>query len=275
MIAIGESLKRQKSLQHLTLNFESCCQITDLGFGRINETLRELTSLETLDFNYYRSEHLSNRFCESLVANLENLTYSLKTINLNLLYCSLVSDKGLAHISEGIMKLPFLENIRLILYSELTDGCLINLAQSFKTLKSLKTLHISLQGCDKVTDIGLASLSESLKRASSLRRIYLDFGLCGGVTNVGLSSLSKCFQRLRRLDYIGLNLEGCSKITDGGLESLKETFEGNLLLREANLLFMGCTRITPQGFEGFVSSLKKTNSLKKLSLSSPFYDDDM
>jgi len=134
---------------------------------------------------------------------------------------------------------------------QFTDDCLINLAQSFKTLKFLTNLSLKLEACAKITDAGLMSLSEALKKASYLKSIDLNFSWfvlkrrffsisnrCSNLKNESLNHLSKCFQRLSSLEKINLNFEGCYQITDIGLSHLKEALMTNSLLKEANLLFM-------------------------------------
>jgi len=175
MIALGKGLKEQGSLQSLSLAFESCCKLTDIGFGSIAESLKELVSLETANFNFGLSEQLSNKFCDTFATNVTN---SLKTVKLNLLYCPELSDQGVASLCEGFKKLPFLESIDLVFFSEkqaTTDDSLISLSQSFKTLEYLKSLRLIFQGCVKISDRGIISLSEGLRKCSSLKRVDFDF----------------------------------------------------------------------------------------------------
>jgi len=51
MIALGESLQKQKSLKNLELMFEGC-GITDIGFGSLSQSIQELEFLEKVHFDF-------------------------------------------------------------------------------------------------------------------------------------------------------------------------------------------------------------------------------
>jgi len=271
--AIGDSLKVQRDLRALNIIVEDNI-LTDVGFLSVNEGIKGLPKLEKIFFDYGCSESLTAKFFENILDIFDSLANSLKSVKLKITCCELVNDKDIEVLSEGFKKLPLLENIGILFYSNplLTDDCLVSFSKAFKAAKSLKSVHLVFEGCFKITDKGVISLSEGLNKSAYLESVNFDFSWCKDLTNEGVNSLSKCFQRLNLLDDIQLNLEGCCLLTDVGLFSLKETMEKSKLLKAANLLFMNCSKITHEGFEDFVTSLTRKDSLQKLYLSCPFYE---
>jgi Leucine Rich repeat len=194
-----DSLARIAKLNHLTiLNLtapSAVSSITDAG-------ITHLTRLRKLKHLNLSGNHL---ITDDLLAALA--LSGLTITHLNLTYCPLITDKGIAFLAD----LPKLKSLNLSRNDQLTDDSLAPLEGCIK----LKSLNLS--GCGQITNNGMIHLSKTPNLEElNLRR-------CTRITDAGLPHLAQLANLARLhvsffpnypITFIGLaSLDGLPKLT--------------------------------------------------------------
>ena len=226
LMALGESLKRNKGLK--TLNISYCC-IDDQGMKSLASALEMNGSLEELDLS--RNVAITGIGHMALGESLKR-NRGLKTLNIS--YCC-IDDQGMKSLASSLEMNGSLEKLALSGSRAVTGIGLIALGESLKRNRGLKRLNIS--HCD-IDDQGMMSLASALETNSSLAVLDLSDN-----TGKGLMSLGESLRRNRGLKT--LMLYGFSNISDSNwkqfiaclrenndLTKLKLSYPRELVLQE-------------------------------------------
>ncbi|KAF1777186.1 Leucine-rich repeat domain, L domain-like [Phytophthora cactorum] len=196
--------------------------------------------------------------------------------SLNLGYCKVVSDEGIAAIATNLPKLNYLS---LRGCNQVGDNAIRSLAR----LKNLQTLNLWYCNQGALTDVGVSALAESTygQGISSLSTLvnlrHLEIANVGEVTDRGLLALAPL------INLITLDVAGCYNITDSGTEVLANfqklascnlwycseigdaTFQHMESLTKMRFLnFMKCGKVTDRGLQS-IAKLRNLTSLDMVS----------
>lgn len=242
-------------VQHCTklihLNLNGCHQVTVVPVLQIVRNNRFLTHLQLSKVV----------LIDDGLVDLSNLLQHLKLVELNISYCSAITDIGVTAIAETC------SSVRILNLSGLNRVTFRSLQQITTRCWDLQTLHLQdiFLATDKIFHYeaaidGRAASNERM--LASLQRLSCTD--CVALTDRGLLGVA---ERCRRLEH--LTLRGCSKITDGCLvhfsdDSLNPTSKFSLAAALISLDLSFCPLLTKTGLE---TVLRKCQSLNELNLS--------
>jgi hypothetical protein len=263
-------LNSTKRTQTLELDFSGCEKEMDLGIEAILGSLRKMTSLKHLSFNFgserYSRDLMTDQRLAKLCYALKPLS-SLQSLALNLTWCREVTDAGLEKLSQRLKTLVSLKKIEIKLErcSKVTNFGLICLSQACTNLSFLQDLRLNLNECSEVNNIGLESLGESLKQLSSLKILDLSFGK-QEFTDQGLETLSEGIGKLVFLKKINLQFNRMSKIQGKFVDTLRKSLELLICLEEISLECQWCKNLGNDMLSQVSTSFKKLNALQSVNL---------
>ena len=276
LMALGESLKRNKGLK--TLNISYCC-IDDQGMKSLASALETNGSLEELDLS--RNVAITGIGHMALGESLKR-NRGLKTLNIS--FCC-IDDQGMKSLASALEMNGSLEELTLSGSRAVTGIGVMALGESLKRNRGLKRLNIS--HCD-IGDLGVKTLASALEMNGSLEELDLSWNVA--ITGIGLFALGESLKRNRGLktlniSYCGIEYQGMMSLasaletnsslavldlsdnTGKGLMSLGESLRRNRGLK--TLMLYGFSNISDSNWKQFIACLQENNDLTRLELSYP------
>ena len=165
VMALGESLKRNRVLQKLSI---SRCGIGDRDMKSLTSALEMNGSLEELDLSWNHAVTGVGLMAlgESLKSN-----GALKTLNIS--YCD-IDDQGMKSLASALEINGSLEELDLSGNDAVTGIGLMALGESLKRNRGLKTLQM---GLNNFSDIDWKQFIVSLQENNHLRKLWLPYEL--------------------------------------------------------------------------------------------------
>jgi len=163
-------------LEKLALEFYQASEITHQGLERLNQSLRRLTLLTSIKFDFYSSGQVEAKYDPCVL--LKGLK-DLKAVSLNFRYSEIIN-RVLQNLGQGLKDLVFLQYISLHFcdFVNIDDTDVCYLSQAFKKLRNLEDVELHFAGYRKMTDEALDSLAHSIKELGCLKVITLSFDDC-------------------------------------------------------------------------------------------------
>ncbi|XP_037307791.2 F-box and leucine-rich repeat protein 13 [Pungitius pungitius] len=214
------------------LQAAECCGMTDTALKSVGN----LKNLHNLDIS------LCNRVSDAGIQYLIEGSSSTKLRELNVSYCSLITDTSVMRIAQRLCKLY---DLNLSYCERLTDG-------SLEWLSGSSICSLDMSACN-IMDQGLASLE-----GIHLKKIILAECVC--ITDVGIEKLCRTVRHLEHVDVshcvalsdsairavsfycrglVTLRMSGCPKMTDMAVQCVTS---GSQYLRELDV--SGCVLLT-------------------------------
>uniref|UniRef100_A0A672JZI0 F-box/LRR-repeat protein 2-like n=1 Tax=Sinocyclocheilus grahami TaxID=75366 RepID=A0A672JZI0_SINGR len=178
----------------MTINMQSCTQITDDGFVSL-----------------CRGCHKLQMVCVSGCSNITDASLTALGLNcqrlkiLEAARCSHVTDAGFTVLARNCHDLEKMDLEECIL---VTDNTLVQLSIHCPRLQALSLSH-----CELVTDDGIRHLSSSVCGQERLQVVELDN--CPLITDITLEHLKSC-QHLERIE-----LYDCQQVTRAGIKRIR------------------------------------------------------
>ena len=250
LMALGESLKRNRGLKKLDISY---CGIDDQGMKSIASALEMNGSLEELNLSGNRAVTGVGFMAlgESLKSNGD-----LKTLNIS--HCD-IDDQGMKSIASALEMNGSLEELNLSGNRAVTGVGFMELGESLKRNRGLKTLNISLCSID---DQGMKSLASALDFNSSLEELNLRGNRA--VTGNGLITLGESLKRNRGLKTLWLTCSNIHVSADDLKQFLLCLQENNHLTKLAGLQSSMCKLLQQETEE--VNQIRRQNNVPLLEM---------
>jgi len=206
----------------------------------------------------------------------------LSNINLNLIYCLNITQKGIESLCLALNSLTGLSSLALSLpwlletqsiFGKVASTLkalqnLVKLEVKFKRkmietpqqnlsiqgireiftnvrlLKSLRFLEIALPNDHGLEDEAFEILAESLKELDSLRNLSFNSGYARLLTNKGVEALSSSIKNLPHLSGLILSIKFNKNVNVAALNFLGEAFLNHPSLSSIKLTFTACPNVT-------------------------------
>ncbi|EDO42575.1 predicted protein [Nematostella vectensis] len=218
----------------------------NISFSLLEEIKTKCPNLEKLTLCYCDMRNVDARCLPGTLKSLD-LDHSIVPLNwfdsldvdlffanlleLNLTYCTRVSDQDLASIA----KLTQLKCLNLSNCYRVGDNGIQQIATNLTNL-----LHLDLSNCTDITDLGLHHIGRHLVR---LKYLYLT--CCRRITDTGVEALVHSMAELQ-----GLSLAKCRELTSTGIVTIAENCK-----QLKHLDITDCTLVNTQGLDTIRTTL--------------------
>jgi len=218
------------------------------------------SDLPKLEMSFDSSQSITDNTVKDL---LDTVSEGLQELDLDLSFCSSISDLTLTCFAEAMAVPKGLQRVALVLMTAakrprpITDKGLFALAQGLKKTTA-RDIDVNLHGCKFVTDDGIRELIAALPPEVS--DLAFDFAMNPNITTASVVDLAA---KLTTLSTLKLNLHYCSKaLTSNAVKSLARAIPGTL--REVHLDFRFGEEISSESLTWLFAALQNAPSLRVL-----------
>jgi len=291
----AKGLSKLRKLKSLSLNLSAA--LPGFGFFANEEflasplltVLQGLTNLEELEIDLSRNSLLPTDSLKQISSSLSKLT-NLKKLSINLSNTPFVSATNFLYIITPLQNLSSLEYLSLDLNNCLKEPQnIVNFADAFGSLKSLKSLHLFCDNWPEVSLQGTKALARSIGKLKGLNELVLTLN---GWTQAGfkaIEALADVVYSLKGLRILALDLSHWGKdlmlnyegnfaecdnpVTDQILSYLGERLSLLPFLRELALYVSGIRGISAKGITNMMTFISTKKSLRTLLFTADGYDE--
>jgi hypothetical protein len=280
--ALAANLEEYVYLTKLTLDFESCVEITPDSLKHLSYALGKKKKLRSLHLNFTKcneavDENALNVFSDNICEDIGALA-SLK-MRLDYLYRN--NDRSMAKLAKlfnrnaGSLQtfaISIAEN------NQLTDSGIFSIYDTIKRLKKIRNLEVEVKKLPKLTDKGATILAEALSKQTKLETLLLDISECPAITDEGVSWFGKAFSHLTALQSLRFLIKGgeTNSITSKGLDDISTGLKEIENLNSLEIAVECCSAISTGDVIKFCDNLQLLQKLESLRISfrdTPIQDD--
>jgi len=257
--ALTKYLKRHPPLENIHLDFESCSYATVEGFLPLIETLKKMSSLNTLAFKLGRLSFFSDNELAKLQPSLKEFAF-LKSLSLDFTSGG-SSSVGREALMKNLVKCTNLHSIGfpVVLHQiKMKEEYLIiqkalgNLAR----IKSLRSLSLDFYGSQKIDHRVMKIVTQILERLTSLQNFVLDFQQFRGIDDSNLNILFEGLKRSNTLQNLTLIFPEDTSIIDKEFRRLCEQLSAVASLKTLTFIFDTMREIFP--IRSITANLKRS-----------------